>query len=103
MCAFIKQVVQSHCKSDPALAGHFQREEKRLENRSQPKSKKLRLVFSEYLLRGSKWLRDIRTAKPLRICGQVHLEGIVSAITIEVDDDFGKSLWDRRWPKPTCS
>ena len=56
VCAFIKQVVQSHFRLDPAIAGYLHSEEKRLKNRPQPEPKKLSVVLSEYLLSGSRWL-----------------------------------------------
>jgi hypothetical protein len=87
MCAFIRKAIWSHCMSDPALAGPFQSEARKLKDRPDETPKKLRLKLSEYHLRGSRMLRDPRTAGPLYIHGQVYLGGIVSEIRIEVMDD----------------
>lgn len=92
MCAFIKKAIWSHCMSDPVLAGPFQSEARKLKDRPDENPKKLRLILSEYHLRGFKLLRDPCTAGPLYICGQVCLEGIASAIRIDVDDDLGKII-----------
>lgn len=93
MCDFIKKAVCSHCLSDPVLAEAFQSEVRKIKDRPNEDPKKLRLVLSEYYPRGFRMLGDPSKAEPFNIYGQIHLEGIDSAIRIEVmGDSEGKII-----------
>lgn len=79
MCGFIKQLIWSHSKSDPALAEHIHREARKLKDRPDELPKKLRLVLSDYYPIPSPMFTK---SEPHFISGQVRLEGIASAIKI---------------------